>query len=42
MTSANASGKVALDSCGWDMFVSLCNLAFRIDRGDETSVLGME
>ena len=28
MTSANASGKVVLDSCAWYMFVSLCNLAF--------------
>ena len=30
MTSANASGKVVLDSCGWYIFVSLCNLAFRM------------
>ena len=30
MTSANASGKVAVDSCGCNMFVSLCNLDFRI------------
>ena len=30
MTSANASGKVVMDFCGWYIFVSLCNLAFRI------------
>jgi hypothetical protein len=30
MTSANACGKVALDSCGWYMFVSLCSLALRL------------
>jgi hypothetical protein len=30
MTSANASGKVVLDSCGCYMFVSLCSLALRI------------
>ena len=30
MTSANAFGKVVVDSCGWYIFVSLCNLAFMI------------
>ncbi len=30
MTSANASGKVVLDSCGWYMFVNLCSLALKI------------
>jgi hypothetical protein len=30
MTSANASGKVVVDSCGGYMFMSLCSLAFRI------------
>ena len=25
-----ASGKVVVVSCGWYMFVSLCNLAFRM------------
>ena len=29
-TSANASGKVVVDSCEWYMFASLCNLALRI------------
>ena len=30
MTSTNASDKVVVDSCGWYMFVSFCNLALRI------------
>ena len=30
MTSANASGRVVLDPCGWYIFASLCNLAFRM------------
>ena len=30
MASANAFGKVVVDSCGWNIFVSLCNLAFGI------------
>ena len=30
MTSANASRKVVLDSCGWYMLASFCSLALRI------------
>ena len=30
MMSANAYGKVVVDFCGWHMFMSMCNLAFRI------------
>ncbi len=30
MTPANESGRVAMFSCGRDIFVSLCSLAFRI------------
>ncbi len=30
MTTANAFGKVVVVSCGWNMLVSLCNLAFRM------------
>ena len=30
MTSANAFGKVVMNSCGWYMFVSFCNMALRI------------
>ena len=32
MTLAIASGKVVVDSCGWQIFVSLCNLAFGIGK----------
>ena len=30
MTSANANGRVVVDSCGRCIFVSLCIMAFRI------------
>jgi len=32
MTSDNAYGKVVVDSCGWCIFVSLCNMAFMIGK----------
>ncbi len=30
ITSANASGKIVVVSCGWNMLVSFCSLAFRM------------